>query len=589
MDDLGRFAQRASRARRLIGGPAATSWPVLGLMAGMLLLDRLGTDLERTGQPLLLVSSALVGALTIVGVLRLARLTLLRDVTLQPHALTTILLFLVAASGAAFTGRIHDGIVGLPVDGSPVHIFERTGWGFTVLLLLSMCVTSVTGHRTELAAQTDRARTLQRTRDEVDALLSTAVAAELAAVTAEIRAELAKLDGADVDSAISSLRHVGLQLVRSRSHALAEPSPPYRASERTGEPAPPGLAELAADVTADRPIRPAFPAAMVALWGTAITLADDGLLGALIVGSVLGLIALVVWGSFGLAVDRALSGRRIRTRVIIVAVTMLTAAAGWVAAAEAWEQVSGLMLPTAETPVQRAAQALIMTLFAIVQVLSQALRRRGEHALLSVTAYNAALEAEVSRANTELWAQRRELSAELHGWVQASVNAATMRVSDAARQGCAPEAVLVRACADIEEALVALERKMARGGRSDSAELERAIARICGLWEGLVDIQVDLPEQLDVALEHDLTMQAALVEALTEACSNAVRHGAASRIHARITPAARVVRLEVVDDGRAVGHGVPGQGSALLDAIALDWRRTRDDAGTRLSASFARP
>ena len=48
-----------------IGGPWSTSRPVLLSMTGVLVLDRLGTDLERTGEPALLVTSALVAAAAI--------------------------------------------------------------------------------------------------------------------------------------------------------------------------------------------------------------------------------------------------------------------------------------------------------------------------------------------------------------------------------------------------------------------------------------------------------------------------------------------------------------------------------------------
>jgi two-component system, NarL family, sensor histidine kinase UhpB len=588
MGDPRRSSERTTHAKRLVGGPEATSWAVLGLTAGLLLIDRLGTDLGSTRQPLLLVSSALVGSLAIVGVLRLSRLTLVRDATAKPRPFLTLLWFAVAASTAAFTGRTHDEMVGLPFDRSSTYIFERTGWGFTVLLLMAICRTVVTAHRAELASQMTRAATLQRIRIEVDGLLSTAVASELAAVTAEVHTELARLDDVDAHGAISLLRHVGLQVVRSRSHELAAPAPRYQPSDSPEVPSPVRLRELVADITTDRPIRPALPAAMVALWGTAFTFFDAGPLGALIVGSVLGTIALGTWGSIGFVVDRALIGRGTPMRIIIVLIAIPAAASAWIAAAEALEHLSGLALPTAETTVQRAAQAMTLTLFPIVQVLSRALRRRGELSTEQLRAYNDALESEIARANTELWAQRRALSVELHGWIQATVNAATLRVSKAVREGYPHEAILIQARSEIERALASLTGRITHHGRSGPGELDRAIERICGLWEGLVDIEVDLPESPDDALEHDATMQAALVEALTEACSNAVRHGDAGRIRARITATERVVLLDVVDDGRAIGHGSPGQGSALLDEIALEWRRTKDDTGAQLAATFAR-
>ena len=591
MPERVRPTSRTSRTRVPIGSHAATSWPVLGIMTAMLLIDRLGTDLERTGRPFLLVSSALVGSLTIAGLLRLARVTSARRgaTAAPPRSSAMILWALIAACSAALTGRIHDREVGLPVDESLAHIFQRTGWGFTVLLLLIISANAVTAHRTELQTLAVRSTNLLRTRAEVDLLLSTATASRLATITEEVRAELRKLEGADLATAVALLRSVGLRIIRSQSHELVRTRTPFLPVEHDDLPAPPRLGDLAADVTAERPMRPALPAAMVALWGTAFTLEDSGLMGALTVGAVLGLLALLIWAAIGSLVHRSLEGRRIRTRVVIVMVGMLIAAICWVAAAELVEGVLGLTLPTAETSIQRGAQALTLTLFPIVQVLTRALKRRGELSVASMEDYAESLEAEVARANTELWVQRRTLADALHGPVQSAISAATLRLSDAARDGIRPEGVISRVRTDIERALAGLETGIAQGHPEDADDLDRAIARICGLWEGLVDISVDLTDADGELLRSDRTTRMALIDTLIEACSNAVRHGNAQRIRVRVSREDRGTLLEVVDDGRMDGTGVPGRGSTLLDEITLGWRREHKPYGTRLIATFARP
>jgi len=579
--------RRVMRAGALIGGPEATSWPVLNLTMLLLLIDRLGTDLERTGRPLQLVTSAFVGSLTIVGVARMSRPMLTSTARGERNPLRTIVCLLLAGTSAAFTGRIHDRAVGLPVDESLAHIFQRAGWGFTVLLILTTCVTAISGHRTEIDALAARSAQLLRSKIEIDELLRTAVASELASVDAEIRAEIERLNDADFTSAIATLRHLGLRVVRERSHQLSIPDSPYRAPPPEVGPVTGGVAELLADITADRPIRPAFPAALLALWGTGFTLADSGPLGALMVGAAHAAIALIVWGTVGLVLDQVLPGRRLRTRVVLVVLAMFAAAAGWVAAAELWEHASGQMLPTAETLVQRVAQALTLTLFPIVQVLSRALWHRSELMLSSLQDQVDHIAAEVARANTELWAQRRLLARELHGPVQAVVNAATLRLLDAEQDGLPIEVTLRRARIDIENALAHLATVIAVDERSRPHDLDQAIGRICGLWEGLTDIEVEVSEEATARLDCDPTLRAALVEVLTEACSNAVRHGNAKLIRAATTLTERGLLLEVIDDGRPAESDTPGLGTSLLDEIALDWDRTHGDAGTRLGVTFA--
>jgi glucose-6-phosphate-specific signal transduction histidine kinase len=327
---------------------------------------------------------------------------------------------------------------------------------------------------------------------------------------------------------------------------------------------------------------------MVALWATAFTMADVGPVDALMTGAVLGLLVIVVWGSYGLVVDRVLPGRRTRTRFVIVCIAIPAAAISWVAAGEALEQLSGLMLPTAETPVRRVAQALILTLFPIAQLLTRALRRRGEASIATMKTYNDQLADEVARANTELWMQRRALARKLHGSIQATVDAAALRLSSAERNGSSPDGALARARTDIECALVGLGEAIAQGHWDDPDDLDRAITRIRGLWEGVADIDVALAQDVIDLLRTDLATRATLVDVLTESCSNAVRHGNATRICARVTHADDLMLLEVVDNGSTDAVGLAGMGSAMLDEITVHWQRTRTAAGTRLSAVLPR-
>jgi signal transduction histidine kinase len=222
------------------------------------------------------------------------------------------------------------------------------------------------------------------------------------------------------------------------------------------------------------------------------------------------------------------------------------------------------------------------------QSLGRAARHQDERAVTELRRITRSLEREVARANSQLWAKRRALARALHGPVQAAISAAALRLSMAGDDAAALGSAVAKARAEIEGALAELERRVTEDRLDTGDDLHRAITRICGLWEGVVDVDIAVSPELVHELAADPAVTAAVVDVLTEACSNAVRHGRAQHISARLHDESLLVALEVVDDGQPGTIGAPGGGSALLDEVTLAWQRTHDVAGTRLTASFAR-
>jgi signal transduction histidine kinase len=558
-------------------------------MGVVLVLDRLGTDLELTGEPVLLVSSALAGSLTLAGVLLPARRTLLRRAADRARPVTSVLVLVTAAGAATVVGGIHDAAVGLPADPSIAHLLERTGWTAAFLVILTIAADALTEHRTQFAQLATRAALLEHTRAEVGRLRETAVASEIARIAAEVRAELAALDGDDLPEALARLRHTGENVVRSMSHELAQASSPYQPSAPPPKQMRLSLSAMISDATADRPLRPAVATVVLALWGTASTVDSVGFLRALEVGLAVGAITVLSIGVVGSLAHRMLRGRPPRSRIAIVGMATLAAALVWAGASRTAIITLGIPLPAGDGVVRLAAQALLLTAFPIAQGLGRAARRQGAHAVEELQAMTDAVELEVARANAELWQRRRALSRALHGPIQAAINASSLRLARRGRDGALPDFTIANAQVTIEAALASLERQFASGRLDTGDDLDLAVSRIRGLWEGIAEIDVELPEEVANKITGDRTITAVLVDVLTEACSNAVRHGRARRINARLQGDAERIVLEVIDDGRVETIGAPGGGSALLDEVALAWQRTHGTEGTRLIASFARP
>lgn len=576
-----------SGARR-VGGPSSTSWSTIASMGAVLVVDRIGTDLEATGAPLRLVSSALIGTLAIAAILRTARLTLRRGGTDRPRPGAAALVLLTAATAATFAGRAHDLAVGLPVPPGVGHLVERSVWGLAFLIIVAIGVDAVTEHRVELSRLMARAATLQRTRVEVDALLAAGARDELERVTAQVRTDLSDLESADVASALARLRHAGEEVVRARSHELARPSPPYRAPDPLTIAETPSLLALAAEATTDRPFRPAVLSVIVGLWVTVGALATASTPMAVLTGVGLGASAGLTFAAADRLVRPLLARRTPRGRIGLVLAATVAAALTWVSAGHLVATALGIPLVLGGGPVRIGAQALLVSAIPIAQALARAARRRGELAVAEGRALTEALEVEVARANSALWARRRALARALHGPVQAAINAATLRLAAIEDRHGPIGPALARARSEVEAALATLERAVGDDALGVDDDLRQAVERIRGLWAGVADVAIDLPAGLVAELANDPIVTAALIDVLTEACSNAVRHGRATRIDVRIEPGPDRVTLEVIDDGRTVSSGAPGQGSALLDEVALAWRRASDAAGTRLTVSLAR-
>jgi two-component sensor histidine kinase len=89
-------------------------------------------------------------------------------------------------------------------------------------------------------------------------------------------------------------------------------------------------------------------------------------------------------------------------------------------------------------------------------------------------------------------------------------------------------------------------------------------------------------------LDASPSTRTTLIDVVAEALTNAVRHGAARTVDVRIELEGdeRLV-VTVRDDGLAQPGGVPGMGSRLLDAVAVDWTLGRGADGAELRVELS--
>ena len=138
-----------------------------------------------------------------------------------------------------------------------------------------------------------------------------------------------------------------------------------------------------------------------------------------------------------------------------------------------------------------------------------------------------------------------------------------------------------------DEPLAANLLRSALDGRSFDVETARSVAD-ARAWDGLCAVTWAIDDAALAAIDADATITSAVGDICTEACSNAVRHGAATIVEIAATTGADRLHLRIANDGAHPGERRGGGlGSAMLDAVALDWQRGRVDGRTVLAVELA--
>ena len=178
-------------------------------------------------------------------------------------------------------------------------------------------------------------------------------------------------------------------------------------------------------------------------------------------------------------------------------------------------------------------------------------------------------------------AAARDIADRLHGDLQGELLAAAARIDRLGLDDVGIGAELARVAQLLDGAM----RSRADGQRLPLGE---RLADLQARWSGLLDVEITLQLTAPIgAWTEDL-----VVGIVSEALTNARRHGMARQVHVRIgerPEAGAALRVQVDDDGFGPREGGAGIGSAHLDAVAPGaWSRVRrDSGGTRLEVVLA--
>ena len=194
---------------------------------------------------------------------------------------------------------------------------------------------------------------------------------------------------------------------------------------------------------------------------------------------------------------------------------------------------------------------------------------------------NRQLEIISSRLSQELWLNRKRMAALLHGPIQAALYASAMGMSQTNNP---TDEYLAKVQKDIETALEQLNNP----NRLESETLLSVLNQVKELWSGSVEVEIEIPAELEAAITNEPLTCEATIELTRELVTNSIKHGHARWVKVRINQIDPTrFSVEVTDNGKALVEGAtPGYGTKVLNELSLKWERTRSGDTTRSYAEM---
>jgi len=186
-----------------------------------------------------------------------------------------------------------------------------------------------------------------------------------------------------------------------------------------------------------------------------------------------------------------------------------------------------------------------------------------------------------ARFNLVNWHEQGELARVIHGPVQSSINKAIIKLN--IQENEVTSVVIDDLRSELQTIFV-----------SDVMEIEskKSFDQICQdfafTWKDLCQIDFAISPKAKSALTIDQICASITWDIIHDCCDNSTKHGNAKWISVRIDdPVNEILEIEIRDNGTEYKFKpIPGLGSNLLDACALNWSRERTGTQTVLKAQF---
>lgn len=559
-----------------LGGPNTVSWPAFWVTYGLNIAAHFTTS-GGVDAPvwtrLLVVTASQIAMFTPLVILRR---TLLNDED-RPHPWATVLAF---AGAGALRGVV---VAGLLVALGAV---QEARWGFrisssivtqcTTLTLAALVVDSLRQHRQRLSLLLANRASLEQSRLRAQSLLVERNDEAIERLKAVLFAELGRIDrDAPVQAAVG-LHRTAADVVRPMSHELASSIPTWAPEPIPDETLKLDWAQVLDDATRGRPLRPIAAGLSLGVVSSVFVLSAFGVQGPVILLMAVVGTMLSLWAG-NIVLGAVLKGRSLPTRVALV-VAVVTAASILVCGAVLWVVQGSTERWAAVAAGMTFIPAITLLLTLARAAFEQQGRIEGE-----LEKSEADLRLGLARVRQVQWFQQKALSRALHGPMQSAVTSAALRIDDAIRSGSATVGLIGELRGELLSSVDVLAAPNAV-----VSSMPDATERLVGMWEGVCEVTVEVERAAADLLDGDEVLRSCVIDVVTEATSNSVRHGRANHVFLSVTMDDALMVLSVVDDGqaKAIGSGgnrPSGLGTRILDECAFDWSRSESAVGSNLT------
>jgi glucose-6-phosphate-specific signal transduction histidine kinase len=177
----------------------------------------------------------------------------------------------------------------------------------------------------------------------------------------------------------------------------------------------------------------------------------------------------------------------------------------------------------------------------------------------------------VARVNLLDWFNQGLISRLLHGPIQNSLQAASIRIQESPASQNADKVIeeLSQRMNEIAP-LIHAETFMA-------PDISKTLGELIELWADLAMIEVFFEQSVQIQLEQDVPAANITLDICQEICSNAIRHAKAKTIEINIFASDKAVTISMTDDGEPRKTTSEfGIGTEFLTTCSIDWRYLRN-------------
>lgn len=548
-----------ARARLSIGDARSLNWRTHALFAVPALLAAGFFDFDRLGgDPLLWLLLSIIALTVNIGVIELFSSITNKRQWKKPRVWLVILILFLAGLSRGATLFYVGGYLGLvPQTDFVYRLIGGPIFVISIYILVDTMVSAFLVHR-------DQAQRLVAQREQLEAA-RTGFEKELARLTEAQRSrvrelvapsvwELQKMLSAktkSVQDAIFEIKALNERVVRPLSKEMSAPdSQTFTATSEitaVGE----KTAGVPKTIKISESVSLGFFALVALILGFNSQSAVLGIQDATVLMLVtLPVLLLSIWLFLV-----ALKGVELETKVAVAIASIYAATTGWLIGS----LVSLLGLPaTDQFSVQTSLFAAVNLLFTLGLGVASNEREKSLAELEEAVEELALLN---SRLRQQVWLSRKTLAMELHGSIQATLQSVAARLAKLKNPS---DKELSEAMEQVRGAFDRVDQEDYLSGQT----LEQLLDDLVLLWEGALDLQLNLEPAAAEVLSEDQAAARCVLEVCREAITNAVKHGSAEQVRINISKGQGFVEINAENDGIQMTNENSGQGINLYKEVA---------------------